>query len=170
VELRPLSADGPQPNRQDRPLRAPVECTAGRRSREARRVSRSLCRLCLQRARPISLVYGQRPGVIGPSVALEFVHRDEHPGSDSTDVELPLCDQIIEGALTDRKHSSCLSTADKDPIVRIRKSSGGRFLLDVASLVHDCLRLRAHICCVQVREVGSRLSNEISSGKYSMPE
>jgi hypothetical protein len=108
--------------------------------------------------------------VIGPSVPLEFVHRDEHPGSDSTDVELPFCDQIIEGALADRKHSSCLSTADKDPIVRIRKSSGGRFLLEVASLVHDYLRLRAHICCVQIRELGSRLSNEISSGKYSMPE
>jgi hypothetical protein len=40
----------------------------------------------------------------------------------------------------------------------------------VDSLIHDCLRLRAHICCVQVREVGSRLSNEISSAKYSMPE
>ena len=113
---------------------------------------------------------GKWSGVIGPSVPLEFVQRDEHPGSDSTDVELPLCDQIIEGALTDRKHLSCLSTADKDSIVRIRQSSGGRLLLDVHSLIHDCLRLHAHNCCVQVREVGLRLSNEISSGKYSMAE
>jgi len=108
--------------------------------------------------------------MIGPSVPLEFGHRDEHPGSDSSDVELPLCDQIIEGALTDRKHSSSLSTADEDSIVRIRQSSGGWLLFNVDSLIHDCLRLRAHICCVQVREVGSRLSNEISSAKYSMPE
>lgn len=36
VEVRPpLPADGPQPNQHDRPLRAPVECTSGRRSREA---------------------------------------------------------------------------------------------------------------------------------------
>jgi hypothetical protein len=113
---------------------------------------------------------GKRPGVIGPSVPLEFIHRNEHPGSNSTDVQLSLCHQIIEGALTDRKHSSSLSTADKDSIKGIRQSSGGRLLLDVDSLIHDCLRLRAHMCCVQVREVGSRLSSEISSGKYSMPE
>ena len=75
----------------------------------------------------------QRPGVIGPSVPFEFVDRDEHPGPDPTDVELPLCDQIIEGALTDRKHSSSLSTADKYSLVRIRNSSGGGFLLDVFS-------------------------------------
>jgi len=112
----------------------------------------------------------KRPGMIGPSVPLEFVNRDEHPGPNPTDIQLPLCDQIIEGALTDRKHSSCLSTADKDSIVRTRQTSGGRLLLDVDSLIHDYLRLRAHICCVQVREVGSRLSNEISSGKYSIPE
>jgi hypothetical protein len=108
--------------------------------------------------------------VIAPSVPLEFVNRDEHSGSDSTDIELPPCDQIIEGALTDRKHLSCLSTADKDPIVGIRKSPFGGLLLDLDSGVHDCLRLREHMCCVQVREVGSRLSNEISSGKYSMSE
>jgi hypothetical protein len=84
----------------------------------------------------VTLDAGKRLWVIGPGVPPQFVDWNKHSASDSADVKLFVRDQIIDGALTDREHSSGLSAPNKYSIIRVRDSSDWRPLFEMTSLVH----------------------------------